>query len=124
MSGPTPERAHAGPGPDEKNWAMFCHLSVFAGFIIPLGNIIAPLVLWLMKRRASGYVDHHGREVLNFQITLLLAMVVCWLLALVLIGFVLMAVLGIAALILTIVGIVKASRGEYYRYPFSLRLVN
>ncbi|WP_375057707.1 DUF4870 domain-containing protein [Zobellella sp. DQSA1] len=112
------------PGPDEKNWAMFCHLSVFAGLLVPLGNIVVPLVLWLLKRRESAYVDFHGKEVLNFQITLLLALVVCWVLTFVIIGFVLMVVLGLVALVLTLIGVVRASRGEYYRYPFALRLVN
>lgn len=112
------------PGPEEKNWAMFCHLAAFAGFILPLGNIIAPLALWLLKRRDSPYVDHHGREVLNFQITALIALVVCWLLALVLIGFVLMALLGALWLVLTLVGLIRASQGEYFRYPLSLRLVH
>lgn len=112
------------PGPEEKNWAMFCHLAAFAGFIIPLGNIIAPLVLWLMKKQDSPFVDYHGREVLNFQITVLIALVACWLLAFVLIGFLLMALLGALWLILTLVGLVKASQGEYFRYPLTLRLLN
>ncbi|WP_116472374.1 DUF4870 domain-containing protein [Zobellella maritima] len=118
-----PDSLHI-PGPEEKNWAMFCHLAAFAGFILPLGNIIAPLALWLMKKQESPYVDHHGREVLNFQITALIALVVCWLLAFVLIGFVLMVLLGALWLVFTLVGLVKASQGDYFRYPLTLRLLH
>lgn len=70
-------------------------------------------MLWLLKRRESTFVGFHGKEVLNFQITLLLGFAVCWVLTLVIIG-----------LVLTIIGLVRASRGEYWRYPLSLRLVS
>lgn len=108
---------------DEKNWAMFCHIAVFTGFLIPFGNIIAPLVLWLMKKDEMPFVEYHGKEVLNFQITILIAVLVSWLLIIIAIGFLLLAAIGVFVLIITIIGIIKASQGEYYRYPLAIRFI-
>lgn len=109
---------------DEQNWAMYCHLAALSGFVIPLGNVLGPLVVWLVKKDTMPLVDQHGKEALNFQITVLIAFVVCAVLTLVLIGFVLMFVVGLGALILTIMAAVKVSNGQLdYKYPFALRLV-
>lgn len=109
---------------DEQNWAMFCHLAALAGFIIPFGNILGPLIIWVVKKEQMPLVDRHGKEALNFQITVTLAMIVSILLMFVLIGFVLVFVVGIGALVLTIIAALKVSGGELdYRYPFTLRLI-
>jgi uncharacterized Tic20 family protein len=109
---------------DEQNWAMFCHLAALSGFVIPLGNVLGPVVVWLIKKDTMPLVDRHGKEAINFQITVLIAFVVSALLTVVLIGFLLMAVVGIGALVLTIIATVKVSNGEFeYRYPFALRLL-
>ena len=109
---------------EEQNWAMFCHLAALSGFIVPLGNVIGPLVVWLMKKDTMPMVDLHGKEALNFQITVLIAMVISIVLMFVLIGFLLMFVVGIGALVLTIIAAVKISNGQYdYKYPFALRLI-
>jgi uncharacterized Tic20 family protein len=109
--------------PDEKNWGMFCHVAVFAGCIFPLGNIIGPLVIWLMKKDQYGFVDYNARQAMNFQITFLIAMLVSALLSFVLIGILMMIGLGIFALVATIKAIVASSRGEYYRYPWSIQFI-
>jgi uncharacterized Tic20 family protein len=109
---------------DEQNWAMGCHLAALSGFLVPFGNIIGPLVVWLIKRADMPMVDRHGKEALNFQITVMIAFLVCIPLCFILIGFVLMAVVGIGALVLTIMAAVKVSNGDYeYRYPFTIRLL-
>jgi len=109
---------------DEQNWAMACHLAALSGFIIPLGNIVGPLVVWLIKKDTMPMVNQHGKESLNFQITVLIAFMVCLVLTLVVIGVVLMFVVGIGALVLTIMAAVKVSNGQFdYKYPFTLRLV-
>jgi len=109
---------------DEQNWAMGCHLAALSGFVIPLGNIVGPLVVWLIKKDTMPLVDQHGKEALNFQITVLIAFVICLVLTLVLIGVVLMFVVGIGALVLTIMAAVKVSNGQFdYKYPFTLRLI-
>lgn len=109
--------------PDERDWGMFCHLAVFTGFLIPLGNVIGPLVIWLMKKEKYPFVAYHGKEVLNFQLSVLIALLVSWVLVFVLIGFLLLPAVIITALVLTIIGIVKAGNGEYYRYPFSFKFI-
>jgi len=106
-----------------RNWAMACHLAALAGFVIPFGSIVGPLIVWLLKREEDEFINVNGKEALNFQITVAIAFLVCALLALVLIGFLLMAVVGIGALVLTIIAAVKASNGEDHKYPFALRLI-
>lgn len=109
---------------EEQNWAMFCHLAALSGFIIPFGNVLGPLVIWLIKKDTMPLVDRHGKEAVNFQITITIAAIVCFLLMFVLIGFLLIWVVAIGALVLTIIATVKVSRGDLeYRYPFALRLL-
>jgi hypothetical protein len=114
----------SGISADERQWAMFAHLSALIGFIIPFGNLLGPLIIWLMKKETMPFVDQQGKEALNFQITVTIAMVVSAILIIVVIGFVLMFVIGLAALILTIMAGIKANEGVAYRYPFTLRLIN
>ena len=109
---------------EEQNWAMICHLSALAGFLIPFGNLLGPLIVWLVKRADMPMVEIHGKEALNFQITVTIAAVISMLLIFVLIGFVLLFIVGIGALILTIMAAVKVSNGEFdYTYPWALRLL-
>ena len=113
------------PKPSQKvrQWAMFCHLSALLGIWIPFGNLIGPLILWQMKREKDPFIDAQGKEALNFQITVAIASLICFLLMLLLIGFVLIVILGIGALVLTIIAGVKANEGYPYRYPFTWRLI-
>lgn len=108
---------------EARQWAMFAHLSALVGFLIPLGSVLGPLVIWQIKKNEFAFVDDQGKEALNFQITVLIAVLACLLLSVVLIGFLLLPVVGIAALVFTIMGGIKANNGETYRYPFTLRLI-
>lgn len=107
----------------QRNLAVGCHLLGFLGLVVPFGNILGPLVLWLLKREGNPFVDDQGREAVNFQITMTLAALVCAALMAVLIGFLLIIALGIYWLIVTILAAVAASNGERYRYPYTLRLI-
>lgn len=108
----------------EQNWAMFCHLSALAGLVMPFGNLVGPLIVWLIKRSEMPMVDAHGKEVLNFQMTVTIAAMVSMLLMFVLIGFLLLAVVGIGALVLTIRAAIKVSNGEFaYGYPWTIRFL-
>jgi uncharacterized Tic20 family protein len=111
------------PTQDERTWGMLAHLTAFSGFIVPFGNVIGPLVVWLVKRDQSQFVADQGREALNFNISMLLAGAVCALLVLVFIGILLGVALFIFWLTMTIVAGIKAGEGVRYRYPFALRLV-
>lgn len=110
--------------PDERNWGMFCHLAGFAGIIIPFGSVIAPLIIWLIKRDEMPFVNYNGKEALNFQITYMVAFLVSVVLMSVVIGFLMMAVVGVAWLVFTIIAIMHSSKGEYYRFPYILRVIN
>jgi uncharacterized Tic20 family protein len=113
----------AAPTQEERTWGMIAHLSAFVGWIIPLGSILAPLVVWLTKRDQSRYVAAHALESLNFNITMAIAIGVCVGLVFLLIGIPLLIGLGLYWLVITIVAGIKANEGVMYRYPFTLRLV-
>ena len=108
---------------EDRNMAMLCHLlSILTGFI-------GPLILWLVKKDESPFINHHGREALNFLITLLLVYLVLFGLMFVLmfifIGFFLlplMIALPVLALVAEIMACMAANRGEWHRYPCCLRL--
>ncbi|KGQ20706.1 Tic20 domain containing protein [Lysobacter dokdonensis DS-58] len=119
-----PTNSTSGISQEERQWAMFAHLSALIGLVIPFGNIIGPLVIWLIKKDTMPFTGEQAREALNFQITVTLAMVVSAILILVVIGFFLMILIGLAALVLTIIAAIKANEGNSYRYPFTLRLIN
>jgi uncharacterized Tic20 family protein len=111
------EILQTGPTRDECNLAMLAHLlGIFSGFV-------GPLVIWLLKKDESGFVADQAREALNFQITMALALVVCIMLKVILIGILLVPVVFVVNFILCIVAAVAASKGKRYRYPFALRLV-
>lgn len=111
------------PDKEERTWGMFCHLVVFLGFIIPFASIIGPLVIWMIKRDEMPFVEDQGKESLNFQITMLLAMIVSGLLIFVVIGFVLIFVVLIFQFIVVIIASIKANAGVYYRYPLCIRFI-
>ena len=110
---------------DEKTWALIAHLSPLSGYVIPIPfvNIIAPLLIWKIKGDGMPFVADQAKEALNFNITVFIAALICIPLMFVLIGFFLLGILVVAALILMIVAALKANKGEAYRYPFVLRLV-
>jgi uncharacterized Tic20 family protein len=107
----------------ERNWAMLCHLSAFAGFFFPFGGIIGPLICWLSRKDDSLWVDRNGKSSLNFQISLLLYMVLAIPLCFILVGIPIVVFLGILKIICIIIGSVKASKGEDFRYPLSIPFI-
>ncbi|MEM1056226.1 MAG: DUF4870 domain-containing protein [Bacteroidota bacterium] len=106
------------PSSDERTLALLGHLLPLIGF-----GFLAPLVIYLVKRNDSGFVADQAKEALNFQITLFLAFLACIPLMIVLIGFVLLPVIGLSAVVLGIIAAIKANDGEWYQYPFTLRLI-
>jgi uncharacterized Tic20 family protein len=111
------------PSQEERNWALAAHVGTFVAAWFAMG-FLAPLVIMLVKGKDSAFVRAHAVESLNFQISLLIYLVISAILAFVLIGFVLLAVVGIFALVVIILATVKAANGEEYRYPLCIRLVS
>lgn len=109
--------------PDDRTYATFMHLMlVFATFtVLPL--VVGPLVMWLIRRERSAFVNDHGKEALNFNISVLLYMIIAGALFACGIGVVLMPVVWVFGLVFSVVAAVAANKGEYYRYPACLRLV-
>jgi uncharacterized Tic20 family protein len=105
-------------------WTVLCHASALAGFFVPwAGHILGPLIVWLAKRGDAAEIDEHGKESLNFQISMLIYNLIAGVLCLVLIGFVILGILHILNLVLVILASIQASEGKLYRYPITIRLI-
>jgi uncharacterized protein len=109
---------------DVRTWNVLCHATALAGFFVPwAGHILGPLIVWLAKRNDSPEINEHGKESLNFQISMLIYNVIAAVLCLVLIGFIILPILHILNLVLVIVASIQASEGKFYRYPITIRLI-
>ena len=107
----------------ERNWAMLCHLSAFAGFFFPFGGIIGPFICWLSKKDESVWVYVNGRNSLNFQLSILLYIVLTIPLCFIIIGFPIIGMLVILKVICIIIASVKASKGESFKYPLVIPFI-
>ncbi|PCJ54567.1 MAG: orotate phosphoribosyltransferase [Planctomycetota bacterium] len=107
----------------ERDLGALTHLLSFAGFAIPFGSIVGPLVIWLMKKDESEFLDQTGRAVLNFQISYVIWTIVAVILCFVLIGFPILFVLPILNVIFTIIGAVKARDGIVWNYPMTIKFL-
>ncbi|QIP16733.1 DUF4870 domain-containing protein [Spirosoma aureum] len=108
---------------DARMWAMFTHLSALPGSFVLIGSIVLPLVIWQIQKEKSPFVDFHGKEAVNFNITIAIAACLSFLLMLILIGVFLIWVVGVVWLVFTVIAAVKANNGEYYRYPLTIRFI-
>lgn len=111
------------PPTTDNSLAVVMQLLGFAGFVFPFGNILGPLVLWLIKRSESPLLDRIGKEVLNFQISYTIYVAVAGILCFVLIGFLILPVIGLLWIIFMIIAAVKTGNGEEYKYPLTIRLL-
>ena len=128
---PTP----GGISAEQRQWAMFAHLSallgglVTAGWGASLGCLVGPLIIWLMKKDTMPFVDDQAKEALNFNITIAAIMLVLFVLGIVtlgigfLIALPIMLIVGLGALVFIIIAAIKSNEGVAYRYPFAIRLV-
>jgi uncharacterized protein len=106
----------------DRTWAMACHLTALVGLLgIPFGNVLGPLVTWLIKKNEMPLVDQEGKESLNFQISMSIYMAIAAVLCLIVIGFLLLIPLIIADVIFVIMASVKTSNGEKFTYPLTIR---
>ncbi len=144
---PIPER--------DRTWAMFCHLSAsawillaFLGLPLPFASILVPLILWAIRRERSEFIDYHGRESMNFQISMLIyglilaiASMLLLTIGIIIFGagnadlaaigviftatllFGLLVIWGVVQTVFVIIAAVRANQGGWYRYPFTIRLI-
>jgi len=111
------------PDKDERLWGMLCHLLAFSGYLIPLGSVLGPLIIWLIKKDEMPFVNDQGKESLNFQLTMFIAVIVSVILMIVVIGFLFLGVLIIYQIIVVIMASIKANEGVRYRYPYTIRFI-
>lgn len=107
----------------ERQWALICHLSALSGYVIPFGHLIVPIIIWSMKKDEMPMVDEHGKEVINFQISITIWMIVSAMLIVLLIGIPLLIVLALLQVIFVIIGAIKADSGQLYKYPLSIKFI-
>jgi uncharacterized Tic20 family protein len=108
-----------------RTWCVLAHATALVGFLVPVaGHIVGPLIVWLAKRHDSPEVDAHGKESMNFQISMLIWNCIAAILILVLIGIPLLILLHIINIIFVIVASIQASEGKLYRYPLAIRLIS
>ena len=130
------------PSQDERNMGLLVHLISFSSLVFPLGNIVGPLIVWMVKKDQSEFVNEHGKESLNFQITTTIVMIAAIALGVFMaIGSgmtdnelgIAGSVLGVIAfvvayslfiLIVVIIAALKANNGEMFRYPASIRFIS
>lgn len=112
------------PAKPDTTFGVLCHLMSLVQFVgIPLGNVIGPLVVWLVKRNDDPFADACGKEAVNFQISMTIYMAISAILVLLFIGFFLLIAVVIANIVYTIIAAVKASEGGIYTYPFTIRFI-
>jgi len=108
---------------EEQNFSMFCHLSALAGYIIPFGHIIGPLIIWSMKKDIYPEVNRQGKDALNFQISITLWFIVAAVMVLLVIGLFALIALWVLHLVMIVVASVKSNNGERFKYPLSIDFI-
>src|SRR6059058_1963168 len=121
---PPPPTTTSSSATSVQTWCVLAHATALVGFLVPLaGHIVGPLIVWLAKRVDSAEIDAHGKESLNFQLSMLIYNLIAAVLCLVLIGFFILAILHILNIVLVIIASIQASEGKLYRYPLAIRLI-
>lgn len=114
---------HLSDNPAANQWAMFVHFSLFAGFILPVAGLVLPIIIWQVKKDEYPFVDLHGKQVLNWIVSLIIYSLICAVFTLIFIGFIGFAALFVMSIAFPIIGGIKANNGEFWRYPFTIRVI-
>ena len=109
---------------DELTWGGAAHWSALVASVLGGLAFLGPLIVMLVKGNTSPYVRRQAVESLNFQLSMLIYGIISFVLIFVLVGFILLPIVGLAWLVFTIIGSVRAARGEEYRYPLTIRMVS
>ena len=123
---PSPPIPPVAPEPANlRTWIVLCHASALLGLLFHfMGHLLGPLLVWLAKRHESAEIDAHGKESLNFQLSMLIYDVIAGVLCFVLIGIPILILLWIMNTIFVIIASLQASEGKLYRYPLTIRFLN
>lgn len=108
---------------DQKTYAMLMHLSLLLAAPAPFLSIVAPVIMWQVKKPGSRFIDDHGREAVNFHLSMLIYMLASALLMFVVIGVVLLPAVYALGIVGIVLSSIAARHGEYYRYPMCLRFL-
>ena len=107
-----------------RSWNVLCHASALLGVFLHFpGHLLPPLIVWLAKSGDSPEIDAHGKEALNFQISMLIYNLVAAVFCLILVGFVFLAILWVLNAVFVIIASIQASDGKFYRYPMTIRFI-
>ena len=109
--------------PDEKQMGMFLHLSQLINVVIPMGGIIAPIILWQVKKEEMPAIDAHGKMVVNWLISSFIYLVISGILVIVVIGFLGLLAVAIMSVVFPIIGGIKANNGELWEYPLTIKFL-
>ena len=121
--------SHDSPGSKEINkdarmWAMVCHLAGLGGMLLPgTGNIVAPLVVWQIKKEGNPFIDEQGKEAVNFQISVSMYLIISIFLCVICVGAFLVAAVLFFFFVFSLIAAVKANNGFHYRYPLCIRFI-
>ena len=108
---------------DDRTWALLAHLAGLAGYVIPFGNIFGPLLVWLLKKDQSWFIDDQGKEAVNFQISLTIYVILAIISIIIVVGIFLTPLVAVGGLVFMIIAAIKANEGVRYRYPLTLRFI-
>ncbi|MDH3197944.1 MAG: DUF4870 domain-containing protein [Candidatus Krumholzibacteria bacterium] len=109
---------------EARKWAMICHIIALVGLLANgVGYLLGPLIVWLLKKEDDPFIDEQGKEAVNFQITMFIALFAGALLLVIGVGILLLIAVGILMTVFPIIGAVKANEGVHYRYPLSYRFI-
>lgn len=107
---------------EERKWAFICHLSGYSGIIIPFGNILVPVIIYAIMKDEYPLIKDQGKEIINFQISMTIYLVIAGLLCIILIGIPILLALVLLSIVLPLVGALRSKKGFRYRYPINLRI--
>ena len=111
-------------GMSEKTFIIVLHISQFAGFFVPYIGFVLPLAMWLTNKDKSVLIDEHGKNIINWLISATIYSIIAGILVVVLVGFPLLFLIAVLAIIFPIIGAVKASDEQFWKYPFTLQFIN
>ncbi|MGK7395914.1 MAG: DUF4870 domain-containing protein [Candidatus Cyclobacteriaceae bacterium M3_2C_046] len=109
---------------NEKQWLIAAHLGTLIGYVVPFGNILVPLVIYISKKQESKTIEDQSRESLNFQITVTIFALIAGLLVILLVGFFLLMAVAVFQLVFVILATIEVDKGNLYRYPVNFRIIN